>query len=133
MDEQAKLKAIPKTGYQFKKWTGDFESTKNPLTIQIISDVFIRAIFEKVTSLINEASGSSQYYHVPYSASYILYFDTGKLAEKLAIEAYNPFGQLVIKTVVTDNKLSVAHLDKGRYLIKLDKGKVVQNLKMRKH
>jgi outer membrane protein assembly factor BamB len=43
--ESIKIKAIPNEGYSFSHWSGDVESTDNPLTITSTKDINIKAYF----------------------------------------------------------------------------------------
>lgn len=45
--EKITITATPSQGHVFKKWEGDFESTENPLSLDITKDLNIEAVFEK--------------------------------------------------------------------------------------
>ena len=52
------LKATPAEHYEFTGWTGDVESTDNPLTITVNSDITITANFQEQTKYIITASAA---------------------------------------------------------------------------
>ncbi len=47
-DIPIRLEAIPEIGYIFTGWTGDTNSTSNPITLTYSSDAFLQANFEEV-------------------------------------------------------------------------------------
>ncbi len=54
VDSEVELTAIPDGGYVFEGWSGDVESTDNPLTVTLTSNMNITANFTVATSISQE-------------------------------------------------------------------------------
>lgn len=60
-ESEVELTAEPEVGYQFKNWSGDIESTDNPITVNVTGDTEITAVFEDADyTLTIEIQGEGQ-------------------------------------------------------------------------
>ncbi len=102
LNDQVTLEAVPLQGYKFVSWSGDIESTDNPITIIMDSDKNITATFEQLPQ--EEYTISIR--AIPNTQEQILWItkDPDKLlysyGERVTITANPPAGWRLIKWVV---------------------------------
>ena len=57
---EVKIQAFPKWGFEFIKWEGDIETTVNPITITVDSNINITAVFTDATGIFESNDNSSK-------------------------------------------------------------------------
>lgn len=120
-DIPVKLTAIPKEGYVFSHWSGEYSDTVRQLTINPSSDIYVKANFisqeeanelgiqenitlNEVTVYPNPFTDELYVLSHTYDMEFILYSTDGKLIES---------GKL------TGSKLNLGHVPSGPYFLKL--------------
>jgi len=110
------LTAVANSEYVFNSWSGDINTTENPISIVIDSDKTIIANFNKI------------YTKLEAKEKYILSLDDNSVNDKVifgtpeeieSVEIFDPKGKLVLKTEYMLDKNSVKNLNNGVYLFKI--------------
>ena len=110
------LTAVANSGWVFSSWSGDINTTENPISIVIDSDITIIANFNKI------------YTKLEAKEKYILSLDDNSANDEVifgtpeeieSVEILDPKGKLVLKTEYMLDKNSAKNLNNGVYLFKI--------------
>ena len=115
------IEAIPEDGWEFYKFTGDINSSSNPVKINIQNDINITAIFQEITSQVSlQTETMFNIYPNPIEKNSVLKFNND-IKDYATIEIFDLKGNM-ISSIITKEKLiniSKFALDKGIYVVKI--------------
>ncbi|WP_397364580.1 T9SS type A sorting domain-containing protein [Olleya sp. R77988] len=109
------LNAIADQGWEFQGWTGDIESTENPLTITVNSDLNINATFVQGNLSVNDNALNDSFVVYPNPNSQGLFNITSHTSEKWEVYAIN--GSKILSG--NGNIIDVSSFSKGMYIVKI--------------
>lgn len=111
-----KVQAVALPGYKFSHWVGDIESTDAEITLNQNHDINIKAVFERSLGVGDVEKVDFLLY--PNSTSEVLNIASNSKSEiKYSISTI--LGQKIETGLNKEQKINVAHLSKGVYLIEL--------------
>ncbi|WP_299062703.1 T9SS type A sorting domain-containing protein [uncultured Polaribacter sp.] len=114
--QEFNLNAIPDQGWKFQGWTGDIQSTENPLTITISSDLNIKATFIQESLSIDDNTLKNNLVVYPNPSSNGLFTIKNQILENWEIYNLNGVKILSGKGEIID----VSNFSKGLYMVKLN-------------
>jgi len=104
----------PDAGWEFQGWTGDIESTENPLTITVNSDLNINATFVQENLSVNDNTLNDSFVVYPNPNSQGLFNITSLTPEKW--EVYSINGTKILSG--NGNIIDLSRFSKGMYIVK---------------
>jgi len=113
--QQFDLNAIADQGWEFQGWTGDIESTENPLTITVNSDLNINATFVQGNLSVNDNTLNEDFVVYPNPNSQGVFNITRLTPEKWEIYTIN--GTKILSG--NGNIIDVSSFSKGMYIVKI--------------
>ena len=114
--QQFDLNAIANQGWKFQEWTGDIQSTENPLTITVSSDLNITAKFVQESLSIDDNTLKNSFVVYPNPSSNGVF--TIKNHTKENWEIYNVNGAKILSG--KGDIIDVSSFSKGLYILKLE-------------
>nr|WP_298991191.1 T9SS type A sorting domain-containing protein [uncultured Polaribacter sp.] len=114
--QQFDLNAIANQGWKFQEWTGDIQSTENPLTITVSSDLNITAKFVQESLSIDDNTLKNSFVVYPNPSSNGVF--TIKNHTKENWEIYNVKGAKMLSG--KGDIIDVSSFSKGLYILKLE-------------
>lgn len=114
--QQFDLNAIANQGWKFQEWTGDIQSTENPLTITVSSDLNITAKFVQENLSIDDNTLKNSFVVYPNPSSNGVF--TIKNHTKENWEIYNVNGAKILSG--KGDIIDVSSFSKGLYILKLE-------------
>lgn len=121
------INATPDDGYEFAGWTGDVESSSNPLTVTMNSDIEVTANFSEKTS-ISESTAKDVISVYPNPVEDELNIQlNGDVEQNIYISIFNIEGAVIQEMNEYGNLINIntSNLDKGIYFIRLQAGDAV--------
>lgn len=114
--QQFDLNAIANQGWKFQEWTGDIQSTENPLTITVSSDLNITAKFVQESLSIDDNKLINDFVVFPNPSAEGIF--TIKNQTKESWEVYNLNGVKILSS--KGDLIDVSNFSKGLYIVKLN-------------
>ena len=114
--QQFDLNAIPDQGWKFQGWTGDIQSTENPLTITVSSDLNITAKFVQESLSIDKNKLINDFVVFPNPSAEGIF--TIKNQNKKSWEVYNLNGAKILSG--KGQIINISSFSKGLYIVKIE-------------
>ena len=90
----ARFTAVPDADYVFSNWAGDLSGSENPVTITIIDNMNVAALFDLATGLIPDADNQLRVYPNPVNDELSLEILQGRYGFE-EIRVYNSEGSIL--------------------------------------
>ena len=113
--DEVTFEANPTTGWEFQGWIGDIQSTENPLTITVTSNLNIKATFVQESLSIDDNKLKNSFVVFPNPSSNGVFTIKNQTLENWKV--YNLTGAKVLSG--NDKTINISRFSKGMYIIKI--------------
>ncbi|WP_298878707.1 T9SS type A sorting domain-containing protein [uncultured Polaribacter sp.] len=114
--QQFDLNAIANQGWKFQEWTGDIQSTENPLTVTVLSNLNIKATFVQESLSIDDNTLKNSFVVYPNPSSNGVFTIKNQTLENW--EIYNLNGAKILSG--KGELIDISNFSKGLYFLKLE-------------